>query len=222
MLFIVIGLFFVLFILQIYTNKESFQTKDYMVVCARYNKNTDFLKQLTIPYKVIEKDSVPNVANEATSYLYYILQNYDILPENVIFIHDENESWHHEGKITEKIEEWIQEYEKSGGKYYEFNNMTIEKPQEFHTEAEKELWQKVFEPHICKYSEATPVAGKCCAQFIVSKKQIQKHPKKFYQDYYDWLIENTTAEGNGEASDMYSGYNTSRYAEWSWRFIFSP
>lgn len=222
MLFFVIVLLCITLFIGRVVSTEPFSTNDYLVVCARYNKNTDFLKQLTIPYKVIEKDTVPNIANEATSYLYYILQNYDSLPENVIFIHDENESWHHEGKITEKIEGWIKEYEKSGGKYYEFNNMTIEKPEEFHTEAEKELWQKVFEPHICKYDEASPFAGKCCAQFIVSKKQILQHSKQFYQDYYDWLIENTSEEGNGDSSDMYSGYNTSRYAEWSWRFIFSP
>ena len=103
-----------------------------------------------------------------------------------------------------------------------YNNMKIEKPQDYHNEAEKDLWVQVFEPHIGKYEEVTPLCGKCCAQFIVSKKQITRHPKEFYQKYYDWLLENTSCEGNGDQNDIYSGYNTSRYAEWSWRFIFSP
>jgi hypothetical protein len=202
--------------------KESFQEREYLIVCAKYNKNTDFLKKTSIPSIVIEKNKdVPNVAHEATSYLYYILQNYESLPPNIIFIHDENGSWHHEGNITDNLEKWIKEYEKKG-LYYEFNNMKIEKPEDYHNEAEKELWTKVFEPHIGKYKEAAPFCGKCCAQFIVSKKQILKHPKSFYQDYYDWLLENTSGEGNGDPKDMYSGYNTSRYAEWSWRFLFSP
>ena len=216
---------FILLCLTLFFRKnESFQSNPYLVVCSKYNKNTDFLNDLSIPSLVIEKNVVPNVANEATTYLYYILQNYDTLPENVIFIHDENESWHHDGKITEKIESWIKTYEQSGSKYYEINksDMIINKPDEYHNDAEKELWTQVFEPHIGNYKEVTPLTGKCCAQFIVSKKQIRKHPKDFYQKYYNWLIENTSGEGNGDSKDIYSGYNTSRYAEWSWRFIFSP
>lgn len=223
MLFFVIILFFLtIFILKMISKTEAFQSRDYFVVCARYNKNVDFLKEIGIPYKVIEKTEVPNVANESTSYLYYIFKNYEILPENIIFIHDEDESWHHEGKITENIKGWIQEYEKLGRTYYEFNNETKKKPKHYTTKAEKKLWEEVLEPEIGKYSEAKPLEGKCCAQFIVSKKQVQKHPKKFYKDYYDWLLENTSDEGKGTRWDIYSGYHTGRYAEWSWRFIFSP
>lgn len=201
---------------------ESFHSNSYFVVCSKYNKNTDFLKELSIPSIVIDKNVVPNVANEATTYLYYILQNYDSLPENVIFIHDENESWHHDGKITENMEFWIKKYEESGSQYYEINKMTINKPDDYHNDAEKELWTQVFEPQLGNYNEVSPSTGKCCAQFIVSKNQIHKHPKDFYQKYYNWLIDNTAGEGNGDTNNIYSGYYTSRYAEWSWRFIFSP
>ena len=228
MIFIAVILLFCILLysyLEKNLTKESFEQRDqndYLIVCAKYNKNTDFLNKTSIPSVVIEKTDVPNVANEATSYLYYILQNYNSLPKNLIFIHDENGSWHHEGNITDNIETWIKEYEKLGSLYYEFNNMDIEKPNDYHNDAEKELWTNVFEPHIGKYEEANPSCGKCCAQFIVSNKQILKHPKEFYQKYYDWLIEKTSGEGNGDKNDIYSGYNTSRYAEWSWRFIFSP
>jgi hypothetical protein len=206
----------------LFQRKEPFESRDYLIVCARYNRNTDFLKEINIPHKVIDKTVVPNIANEATSYLYYILENYEKMPKHMIFIHDENQSWHHEGKITEKIDGWIKEYEKLGSTYYEFNTMDIQKPAEYHSEAERDLWENVFEEHICKYKDAPANGGKCCAQFIVSKKQIHKHPKEFYQKYYNWLIDNTTEEGNGSPHDVYSGFNTSRYAEWSWRFIFSP
>lgn len=224
MILIAVILILILLFLTFFLYKVSFEQdqNNYLIVCARYNRNTDFLKEMSIPSVVIDKTVVPNVANEATSYLYYIIKNYETLPDNLIFIHDENTSWHHNGKITENIKTWIKEYEKTGSTYYEFNNMDIDKPAEYHTDAEKELWESVFENHVCPYKNASPHAGKCCAQFIVSKKQIQQHPKQFYQDYYNWLIDNTTEEGNGSPEDMYSGYNTSRYAEWSWRFIFSP
>jgi len=220
----VLLLFCILFYSFVSKNlKESFEQQNYLIVCAKYNKNTDFLTKTSIPSIVIEKNKdVPNVGTEATSYLHYILQNYDSLPENLIFIHDENGSWHHEGDITDNLDKWISQYEKKGSTYYEFNNMKIEKSSAYHNEAEKELWTQVFEPHICKYDDALPVSGRCCAQFIVSKKQILKHPKVFYQKYYDWLIDNTSGEGLGDKNDIYSGYNTGRYAEWSWRFIFSP
>ena len=128
-------------------HKESFQEREYLIVCAKYNKNTDFLKNTSIPSIVIEKNKeVPNVAHEATSYLYYILQNYESLPPNVIFIHDENGSWHHEGDITDNLEKWIKEYEKEGG-YYEFNNMKIEKPKDYHPMQKKNYGHK-FLNHI--------------------------------------------------------------------------
>ena len=219
---LLVAVFLLFLTLLIQYRKEGFEKRDYFIVCAKYNRNTDFLKEIPIPSIVIDKTVVPNIANEATTYLYYIIKNYDTLPNHIIFIHDENTSWHHDGKITEEIGTWIKEYERTGSTYYEFNNMDIDKPRDYHTDAEKELWEQVFEKHVCAYKDAGPLAGKCCAQFIVSKEQIRKHPKQFYQEYYDWLIENTTAEANGSPDDMYSGFNTSRYAEWSWRFIFSP
>jgi len=208
----------------LFCNTEPFELKQnkYLIVCARYNRNVDFLKEIPIESVVIDKENVPNVANEATSYLHFIINNYDNMPEHLIFIHDENTSWHHDGKITERIRSWIQEYETNGSTYYEFNNMDIDKPPDYHTDSERKLWENVFEKHICPYKDALPLSGKCCAQFIVSKEQIQKHPKQFYQDYYKWLLDNTSEEGNGASEDMYSGYNMNRYAEWSWRFIFSP
>ena len=66
-----------------------------------------------------------------------------------------------------------------------------------------------------------PDSGKCCAQFIVSKERIINKPIDFYKGLYKWLVENTNGEGNGDQNDIYSGYMTSRYAEWSWRYIFS-
>jgi hypothetical protein len=38
---------------------------------------------------------------------------------------------------------------------------------------------------------------------------------------YNWFIENTHGEGNGDKENLNSSFNTGRYAEWTWRFIFS-
>ena len=140
----------------------------------------------------------------------------------MIFIHDENESWHHTGKITEKIDEWIREYEKINKGYYEFNHQEVNKDHPNNTMAGySDFWDSCMKSEIGEYSEAAPYAGKCCAQFIVSKNAILKRPKSFYENMYNWLINKTSGYGNGDGNDLYSGAMTGRYAEWSWRFIFS-
>jgi hypothetical protein len=229
--------FCILFFLFLFINyffisisiKEKMEEKysDYHILCARYNKPVDFLNEINIPFTILQKgnaeNEIPNIANEATSYLHFIINNYDNLPENMIFIQDENESWHHDGKITEKIYEWINEYEKQGKTYYEVNNQTISYSyilSEYNkSKAFQELWDSIMKPRLGDI----PVDGnvKCCAQFIVSKKTVLRHPKTFYENLYNWYIQKTNGEGNGDESDIYSGYYTGRYAEWTWKFIFT-
>jgi len=221
LLFIVI----VLIILSyFFKNMEGFNTRNYHIVCAKYNKDVDFLKNIDIASTVIEKGKdVPNKAHEATSYLYYIIKNYDNLPNNIIFIHDENRSWHHEGKITDNIYYWIENYELENKKYYEFNHTQINKDFDVYDNniAYQDFWKKFIEPIVGNYEEAIPEIGQCCAQFIVSKAKIMEKPKSYYEAMNQWLLDNTEGEGNGDKDSIYSGYNTSRYAEWSWRFIFT-
>ena len=206
-----------------FTERENYD--DYIIVCAKYDKPTEFLNTFEKPIKSVvleKKKQVPNKANEASTYLYYIIENYDNLPENIIFIHDENESWHHTGKITDELYKWIDEYEKTGKTYYEFNNIEITKNDAYiANDAFKHFWNSIFKPYRGEYVDAKPDTGKCCAQFIVSKQNILKLPKDFYEKYYNWLIENTNGEGKGSIDDKYSGYNTGLYAEYTWRNLFT-
>jgi hypothetical protein len=193
----------------------------YTIVCAKYNRDVTFLKYIPIKSVVIVKDiDVPNIAHESTSYLYYIINNYDNLPENLIFIHDENISWHHYGKITINIYKWIDEYQKNGSTYYEFNHLTT--PKVTNMKIFDKYWNDVFQESCGNYKDAKPHTGKCCAQFIVSREIIRKRPIELYKKMYDWLINNTHGTGNGDKNDLYSGYYTSRYAEWTWRNLFNP
>ena len=119
----IVTIIFVLLVLYfLQSNKEGMENPEkYRIVVAKYQKDVSFLDETGIPYTVVTKEEVPNKGHEATSYLYYIINNYDNLPQNLIFIHDENESWHHTGKITEHVHEWINDFEKKGSTYYEFN-----------------------------------------------------------------------------------------------------
>jgi len=238
LLFCFLLLFFILlyFTLSSFNTNENYNLK-YHIVCARYNKDVEFLKKTGISYSVMQKGDadgeVPNKANEATSFLYYIINNYDNLPDNMIFIHDEDESWHHEGKITEKLTEWILEYEKQEKGYYEFNNKQLNtknfseinnsslKNTFSVNEAGKNFWNDCMYDDYGEFNENLISPGsKCCAQFIVSNKTIHRHNKIFYEKIYNWLILKTNGTGVGSREDEYSGYMTGRYLEWTWNIIF--
>ena len=231
MLSVLLVLVFVL-ILILSRSRKTYDS--YHIICAKYQKSTDFLDELDPPirYSVLEKNKhVPNIAAEATTYLHYIIHNYDTLPKNLIFIHDENSSWHHEGKITDNVYGWIEEYEKLGKTYYEFNShhtLSVDAVEEVqnlnrgsdNNKAYSDLWNTVFREYIGEFKNVRPKTGKCCAQFIVSRDAIRQHPREFYEKFYTWLTEKTSGEGIGSEDDIYSGYWTGRYAEYSWRFIF--
>jgi hypothetical protein len=219
-------LFALIFIGRFYKKvREGYDNNDYHIVVAKYKKDVSFLEETGISYTVIDKNTVPNKAHEATSYLHYIIQNYDNLPKNTIFIHDENESWHHQGKITENVHSWIEEYEKQGSTYYEFNfNAKVHRDTELYDSngVYRDYYKKCLQKEIGSFYEATPELGQCCAQFIVSRDRIRFRSKEFYQNIYDWLVENTEGEGNGKGQESQnSGYWTSRYLEFTWRFIFN-
>lgn len=219
-----------LFVYYFAKREEYNNSNKYHVVCARYNKDVNFLKELDIPYTILQKGDtegeVPNIAHESTSYLYYIIKNYDNLPDNVIFVHDENESWHHEGKITEEISKWISNYESEGKTYYEVNHKfttrEVLEPTFVAQNAGKHFWRECMHDSYGDFREELNSPGsKCCAQFIISRDVIRRHKKEFYEKIYDWLIKNTNGTGNGNSDDEYSGYKTSRYLEWSWNIIFT-
>jgi hypothetical protein len=196
--------------------------ENYHIVCSRYSKDVGFLDEINISKTIVSKNEVPNKANETTSFLHFIINNYHNLPENIIFIHDENESWHHRGKITEDIYKWIDEYESNGRKYHNFNSEEYNDHANIYKDnpAFRDYWDSTLKSTLGEYETAKFGNAKCCAQFIVSRDKIIEKPKSFYENVYNWFVEKTSGEGNGKKDDLYSGFNTGRYAEYTWKHIF--
>lgn len=205
-----------------------FNKKKYHIVCANYNKDVNFLKLLKFPYTIVDKTMAPNIANEATSYLWFILNNWDNLPENMIFIHDHNESWHQDGQFTDNINTYIKDFENSGSKYYNFNKCgdgsrlySSEKMDEFHNRFWKECMQETFGD----IEDSQSTCNKCCAQFIVNKQNVKNKPKEFYQNLYDWMIDNTNDKNNNfhnpkHLDDRTNSVSMGQTLEWTWSHIF--
>lgn len=145
-----------------------------------------------------------NKGMEANAYLAYIVQNYHKLPSTIAFIHPHKDgfpiAWHTDAYEHSNVVSLMTlniEFVQSNG----YANLRCindpecphevmpfrDPPEEHRTieaampDAWRDLLNNTDVPHIL----ATP----CCAQFAVSRKQVQKRPLDDYKKYYTWLME---------------------------------
>lgn len=185
------------------------------IVTAHHKENLDWLKKSKRDVVVCDKagadpinfDSNPkcsmeiNRGREASSYLKYIIEHYDSLPNYVAFIHGHEEAWHQSGNILDIINR----ARKEKYTYISLNNRIDLKcenfPDELHAGETGDLgtrhpafrllmkkWDTIFEP-ILKIPKPNYFRFKCCAQFIVSRETILTHTKEEYQKLYDFAID---------------------------------
>lgn len=202
LLYIII--FIIIYIYLNYTNSENFKIikesiktiklPELVIVTSHYNEDLQWLedtdKSVVLCSKKLESVNCPvskNVGNECTSYLKFIIENYDNLPEFVAFIHGHENAWHQKGNLLDLI------YNNAKYKEYDFislNNFFIDDRNlgngmmvSIH-----ELWDKYFRPYL-KRDPPERVLHDCCAQFIVSKKRILALPKDAYETWYNLFLE---------------------------------
>jgi hypothetical protein len=191
------------------------------IVISRYNRNVDWIYKIdNVNILIYDKEkpenelNIPvNKGNEASVYLKYIIDNYDILPENTFFIHDEEYSWHHSGSIIEKYNEAIQ----SNKLYYNINDNCIFIYSLYSHKWYFEImdWYKEYiEEYIpLKSLHTIPksdwmIGHRGSAQFLVNKKVILNLPKEFYEKLYNWII--TTDMPNEKSG---------RFLEYTWHLF---
>jgi hypothetical protein len=167
---------------------------DLVFVIARYKENVLWLKNMSYKYVLYNKGpkdipenmayiNLPNVGREAHTYLTYIVDNYNNLPDYVGFL--QGEPFVHSiflGNILNKFK---------GQEFY-----SLGRSAEYYKE-EAPIYIKIIEDSTLKYFGIDRPAGKFPwgAQFIVSKNKILKHSLEEYKFLVDKLIEaekNTT------------------------------
>lgn len=84
--------------------------QDTHVVIAHYAENLSWCSQLIYPYTVISRKGIPsnvppNRGNEASCYLEYIINNYDNLSQNTVFVHGHRNSWHFRQNMDQYLNE---------------------------------------------------------------------------------------------------------------------
>jgi Protein of unknown function (DUF3431) len=189
-----------------------------VIVSSHYNEDLEWLKKS--PWKVVICDkpgaslssfrSDPsctldvNRGREASSFLKYIVENYDNLPPKMAFIHGHEHSEHQ--KYPKGLLEAIEDAKSDEFDYISLNNLiqikkdsgtSPELPRHQHMKLEdhpkvyeemRKTWSSVFEPILgVKIPEYFRFKGQ--AQFIVSKKAIHRHGKDVYRKFYDFMMD---------------------------------
>ena len=223
--------FVMLLVAALRTTKESFvDPTDIIIVTAHYTENLKWLLKARVPVVVCSKDSAAssgfkpnesctmmNVGREASAYLKFIISHYDDLPKHVAFIHGHENAWHQ--KLPFGLLHAIQDcalvdehdYIPLNDKYFERTTGQINT---LAMDILRNMWGEHFLPYI-KRKFPENLKHDCCAQFIVSRGAILKHPKSTYEH---WLTLFTDSQFYSKY--QYDDYSLGLVFEFIWHIIF--
>jgi hypothetical protein len=180
------------------------------IVTSHYKEDLNWLKNSNYKVNVCDKPGADktdlplndscyveeNKGAEASSYLKYIVNNYDNLADYTVFIHGHEEAWHQ--KLPFGIIEAIQKAKVENYPYISLNNEvhTIkdgvwekanksEKHDEFFLK-NNDVWKEL--ESIINLPFPNDLSYDCSAQFILSKECIQQYSKEVYQKLYDFVM----------------------------------
>ncbi|KAF2798288.1 hypothetical protein K505DRAFT_233696 [Melanomma pulvis-pyrius CBS 109.77] len=177
-------------------------------------------------YKVDDKTAkltVPkNKGRESMVYLTFIIDNYDKLPDNILFIHPQRYQWHNDDPDYDGLP-MLRHFQLPYLETEGYVNIRCAwalgcpaeiKPLEEEGEHRAAVhaggqYKAGFEMLFPELEVPKEVGVSCCAQFAVTKEKIRERKKEDYVRYREWLL--TT-----ELEDSISG----RILEYSWHIIF--
>ncbi|KAF2757811.1 hypothetical protein EJ05DRAFT_477026 [Pseudovirgaria hyperparasitica] len=201
------------------------------VVASRKTEDTAWLKRFFPQwerwiYYVDEPTaelSIPkNKGRESMVYLTFIIDNYDNLPDDVVFIHPTRFQWHNDDPDYDGLR-MLRLFRLSYLRKEGYVNMrcvwVLGCPNEIkplqqeghHRDAVHagEVYKKAFEDLFPQKPVPAAIGVSCCAQFAATKEKILENPKREYQRYRQWILDTDHA-------DDISG----RIFEYSWHIIF--
>jgi hypothetical protein len=168
------------------------------IVTSHWNEDLEWLKKSKYPVVLVDKIGasptciepayvIPNKGNEASSYIKYIIERYDTLPERIAFIHGHEDSYHykHDKPLLDLIEAANPSYGyiplNGWVRYYRFMN-------EEEVLNSPKLWDTLGLPSNIKPKIGSVLLFEPNGQFIVSRQRIHLHPKEVYEKMYEALM----------------------------------
>jgi len=146
-----------------------------------------------------------NKGREAMVYLTYLIENYDKLPDNVVFIHASRFAWHNDDPDFDAVPTLrnlqFGHLEEVGyvnlrcvwviGCPYEIHPFRDDGHHDEESEvlSAKGAYKQAFEVLLPGVPVPELVAVSCCSQFAVTRQKIQTRPRSDYEHYRDWLLE---------------------------------
>ncbi len=189
-------------------------SNDYHVVIAHYDEDLSWVNNLKYPYTIISKNNIPletwpNKGYEASSYLQYIIENYDNITEYTIFIHGHRNSWHNSANIDDILNNLV-----CIGDYKNISNLIKNRifltNREFITFLEDHALERKYNQINHMY-----VPG---AMFYVHRNKIHLYGIHFYKKLYDFI---KNYKGNNEINRFGPSYDISRMFEYSWHILYT-
>lgn len=144
-----------------------------------------------------------NRGNEALAYLTFIVSSYDCLPEEIIFVHDHELSWHHDGSIVDKIH-GIDLRQASYINLNKFPRQSLKDAGDDPKIAFKDAHLAFEHP-----PNLDDIAYDSCAMFAVTRDRILRKPKEFYQRCLEYIMTSQTPT-----------FFVSRLFEYTWAWMF--
>lgn len=190
------------YIIENFNLSNGINNSNLHIVTSHWNEDLNWLKNIPeYNYSICDKLDNPNYqgtgncdvpvnkGNEATSYLKYILNHYDNLPDYIMFIHGHDNSYHQKKTIKELLK-----CAKNRNESFLSLNDT-----DFSCDDGWKNSLNAFIKYFTKFSNnsnwmslidtsANRTVSDCCAQFIVSRNTIYRLPKEAYQALYDDLM----------------------------------
>jgi hypothetical protein len=180
--------------------REWNQNTELIIVSSHFNEDLNWLLKAPVPVVVCGKDgekpaAIPtneacktiNEGYEASSYLKFIIANYENLPQYVLFLHGHENAHHQKRDIFEEIKQrkWFNKPYYSVNKFglIQCMNGSIHMCDQL-----RPLWDTYFRPYLKRDAPKNLVCD-CCAQFVISRDTILKNPKEAYEKWLQLLIE---------------------------------
>ena len=185
------------------------------IVTSHFKEDLTWLKKAKWPVVVIDHHGssppaipattvIPNLGREASSYLKYIVDNYDNLPSHVAFIHGHEEAYHQKkGPILKLIETTPL----TNDMYFTLNDYWLHDLPDHLMHVIDNHWH-IYEKWGLGPKPTNFPCTDFSAQFIVSRDRIHMHSKEFYEDMYKYSM---TLVGN---------YFIGSFFEWTWHYLF--
>lgn len=209
-----------------------------LLVVAHWDQDLRWLtSQKYFPFVVGRKCSddpicgVPiNKGAEGSTYLRFILNNWNDLPKRICCLDDHRRSWHQKFDKIKKLRK-IERRTGFPDGFFPLNGVridTMEESRNWKYELFSSVWNAVVKPHL-KIDCPTRIVADGSAQFIVSRDQICARPRELYEDLYHYCIGTKRWDGDEEWRDG-AGFSYSPggqdwvggnfFMEWIWHLIF--